>query len=68
MARMSIVGKGVARVDALEKVTGHAKYVMDLKLSNMLYCKVKRSRLPHARLLNVDVSKAERLTDWMTIK
>ena len=61
MARMSIVGKGVARVDALEKVTGHAKYVMDLKLSNMLYCKVKRSRLPHARLLNVDVSKAERL-------
>ena len=62
MAGMSIVGKGVARVDALEKVTGHAKYVMDLKLPNILYCKVKRSRLPHAKIINIDVSKAERLT------
>ena len=63
MGRLSaVVGKGVARVDAMEKVTGRAKYVIDLKLPHMLYCKIKRSRLPHAKLLNIDTSKAERLT------
>ncbi|MBI4186124.1 MAG: xanthine dehydrogenase family protein molybdopterin-binding subunit [Chloroflexi bacterium] len=61
MGGLSVVGKGVARVDALEKVTGQAKYVMDLKLPNMLHCKVKRSSLAHARLLKVDTSRAERL-------
>ncbi|MFC1956181.1 xanthine dehydrogenase family protein molybdopterin-binding subunit [Chloroflexota bacterium] len=62
MAEMSIIGKGVARIDALEKLTGDAKYVGDLKLPHMLHCKIKRSTLPHARLLNVDISRAQKLT------
>ena len=62
MAEMSIIGKGVARIDALEKLTGDAKYVGDLKLPHMLHCKIKRSTLPHAKLLNVDISRAQKLT------
>jgi carbon-monoxide dehydrogenase large subunit len=61
MAELSIVGKSVPRVDALEKVTGKAKYSIDLKLPGMLYAKVLRSPYPHARIANINTSKAERL-------
>ncbi len=56
-----IVGSSVPRVDAVEKVTGTAIYGPDLKVPGMLFGKVLRSPLPHARILNVDTSKAERL-------
>ncbi len=61
MAELSVVGKSVLRLDALEKVTGKAKYSVDLKLPDMLYAKVLRSPYPHARITNIDTSKAERL-------
>ncbi len=57
----SIIGQRVPSVDASEKLTGNTKYVGDLKLPRMLYCKIKRSTLPHAKLLNIDTSKAEKL-------
>jgi len=55
------VGTSVPRIDAVEKVTGRAVYGPDLKLPGMLHGKVLRSPLPHARILNVDTSKAEQL-------
>jgi carbon-monoxide dehydrogenase large subunit len=61
MTEFAVVGKGLPRVDALDKVTGHAQYVEDLKLPNMLYVKVKRSVLPHAKLININSTKAENL-------
>jgi CO/xanthine dehydrogenase Mo-binding subunit len=57
----SIIGQRVPSVDAPEKLTGNTKYVGDLKLPRMLYCKIKRSTLPHAKLLNIDTGKAEKL-------
>ena len=36
----SVVGKSVTRLDALEKVTGKAKFCSDMKLAGMLYGKV----------------------------
>lgn len=61
MVELSVVGKSVPRVDALEKVTGKAKYSADLKLPGMLYTKVLRSPYPHARIINVNTSRAEKL-------
>ena len=61
MESSGIVGSSVPRIDAVEKVTGRAVYGLDLKLPGMLYGKVLRSPLPHARILNVDTSRAERL-------
>lgn len=63
MKEFSVVGRSVPRVDALEKVTGKAKYSADLKLPGMLYAKVLRSPYPHARIVNIDTSKAARLTE-----
>ncbi len=56
-----MVGKRVRRTDSLVKVTGAAKYTVDLVLPGMLYGKVLRSPHAHARILNIDTSKAERL-------
>lgn len=61
MKEYSTVGKRLPRVDAVEKVTGSAKYGVDLKLPGMLYGKILRSIYPHARILNIDTSKAKKL-------
>lgn len=55
------MGKSVPKVDALDKVTGGAKYVADIWLPGMLYGKILRSSLPHARIKSIDTSRAERL-------
>jgi len=54
------VGKSFARTDA-EKVTGRAEYINDIKVPRMLYGKILYSARPHASILNVDTSAAEKL-------
>ncbi|GAI46697.1 unnamed protein product, partial [marine sediment metagenome] len=61
MAEFSVIGKRKPRVDAREKVTGEAKYAADYSLPGMLWCKLLRSPYPHARILDIDTSRAERL-------
>ena len=62
MAEYSLIGKPIPRVDARAKVTGKAKYAADHSLPDMLWCKLLRSPYPHARILNIDTSRAERLS------
>jgi len=57
----SVIGKRVPRIDSVEKATGAAQYLADLKIPGMLYGKILRSSYPHAKILAVDTSKAERL-------
>lgn len=61
MEEYSVIGKRIPRVDARAKVTGEAKYAADFELPGMLWCKILRSPYPHARILNIDTSRAERL-------
>ena len=62
MREFSIVGQRIPRVDGHDKVTGRAQYAADLKLPHMLYGKILRSPFPHAKILNIDTSKAKRLS------
>jgi 4-hydroxybenzoyl-CoA reductase alpha subunit len=62
MAEYSLIGKPIPRVDAKAKVTGEAKYAADYSLPDMLWCKLLRSPYPHARILNIDTSRAERVS------
>ncbi len=57
----AILGKPIPRVDARAKVTGQAKYAADYEMPGMLWGAIKRSPYPHARILKIDTSKAERL-------
>src|SRR3989304_5035001 len=61
MAEFSLIGKPVPRVDGRDKATGAATYGVDVKLPRLLFGKILRSPLAHARVLNIDTSKAERL-------
>jgi len=61
VSKYSVIGQRVHRVDGTEKVTGSAKYTFDIVLPGMLYGKVLRSPHPHARILSIDTSQAERL-------
>jgi len=57
----SVVGKKTPRIDGYERVTGQAHYTGDLQLPGMLYARVLRSDVPHARIVSIDTSKAEKL-------
>ena len=57
----SIIGGRAKRLDAPDKVTGRALYTDDLKRPQMLYGALVQSPLAHARILNIDTSRAEKL-------
>ncbi|MBI2918977.1 MAG: molybdopterin-dependent oxidoreductase [Chloroflexi bacterium] len=61
MPEYKVIGRPALRVDAAEKATGKAVYTQDVKLPGLLYAKVLRSPYPHARILRVDTSVAERM-------
>ncbi|MEM8857515.1 MAG: molybdopterin-dependent oxidoreductase [Chloroflexota bacterium] len=49
------------RVEAIDKVTGQAKYTTDHKIEGMGYAKVVRSTYPFAKVLSIDFSEAQAL-------
>jgi CO/xanthine dehydrogenase Mo-binding subunit len=55
-----VVGQPVPRTDNTEKVTGEARYTSDVLLPNTLWAKTLRSPYSHARIMNIDVSRAEK--------
>lgn len=55
----SVFGKSFIRKDAVEKAKGEAKYIPDIQLPRMLHVKFLRSPHAHAKITNIDSSKAE---------
>ncbi len=62
MREYEIIGKSLPRVDGIEKVTGQAKFTVDMAMPGMLHGKFLRSAYPHARILSINVEKAKRLS------
>ena len=60
-AEPGTVGLGLPRNDVLYKVRGQARYADNVSLDGMLHGSFVRSQHPHARILKVDVSHAERV-------
>jgi CO/xanthine dehydrogenase Mo-binding subunit len=58
MAESRILGVPSPRVEGEEKVGGKAVYAVDIVFPGMLWVKVLRSPLPHAKIKRIDVSKA----------
>lgn len=56
-----LIGKKVPMIDGLDKVTGRHTFTADMQLPGMLYGRVLRSPHPHARIVNIDASKAKNL-------
>jgi len=61
MREYDVVGKPLPRIDGKVKVTGTATYADDLILPGMLHGKLLRSPYAHAKIVDIDTTKAERL-------
>jgi CO/xanthine dehydrogenase Mo-binding subunit len=61
MEELQIVGQRIPKIDAIDKVTGRAKYIQDLKVPGMLHGKILYSKYAHAKIVHIDTSKAEKL-------
>jgi len=59
-ARLTIVGQRAPRADALEKVTGAARYTADVQRPGMLYAAILRAAIPRGCAL-LDVEAAQTL-------
>jgi len=55
------IGKTLPRVEGYGKVTGQTQYAADMPFEGLLWAKVLRSPLPHARIVKIDTSKAKAL-------
>jgi xanthine dehydrogenase YagR molybdenum-binding subunit len=57
---LKYVGQSVERYDGQAKVSGRARYTSDVQLPGMLYAKFASASVPHAKVLSVDTSDAEK--------
>jgi len=53
-----VIGKSLPRVDGPLKVTGQARYAGDMSLPGMLHGRLLRSPHAHARIVDIDISRA----------
>ena len=58
-----VVGTRPNRPDGADKVTGRAKFGADMAAPGMLHAAIVRSPHAHAKILNIDTSEAEALSD-----
>ena len=56
-----VVGKSIVRVDAIEKVTGRAKYTDDFFYGKMLIAKILHSTIANGVVKSIDTSEAEKI-------
>lgn len=56
-----VIGQSVPKKEAGEKVTGRMQYSGDLIFPDLLIGKILHSPVPHARILNIDTSRASAL-------
>ena len=53
-----IIGRDFIPSDIHSKVTGRAKYAEDIRMDGMLFCRLLKSPIPHARVKSLDYSEA----------
>lgn len=61
MSEFRYIGKDTARPDAPDKAAGKALYIHDIERPGMLYGRIKFCDRAHARILDIDTSRAKRL-------
>jgi xanthine dehydrogenase molybdenum-binding subunit len=60
-SKYNVLGKAMPRVDAVDKVTGAARYGADVNLPGQLWARFLHSPHGHARIKRIDTSRAEKI-------
>jgi nicotinate dehydrogenase subunit B len=68
VSEYTVVGRSVARKDALEKVTGRATYAADIGLPGTLHARIVRPPAHGAALTEVDTSGAEKIAGARVVR
>jgi len=63
-----IMGKPVARRDAVDKITGNAKYAGDIREPGMLYARILRPPAHESKLISVDTSGAKQIAGTTVVE
>ena len=61
ISKTTLIGQRVKKPDAPDKSTGKTRYINDMVLPQMLIGKVLFAGRPHARIVSIDTSAAEKL-------
>jgi len=59
--KKSLIGQRIKKPDAPDKATGKTRYINDMVLPQMLFGKVLFAGRPHAKIVSIDTSAAEKL-------
>src|ERR1035438_3733724 len=57
---LKYVGQSVQRYDGMAKAAGRARYTSDVQLPGMLYAKFVNANVPHAKVISIDTTDAEK--------
>ncbi|MCJ7798017.1 MAG: hypothetical protein MUQ56_14860, partial [Thermoleophilia bacterium] len=57
---LAVIGKPIPKADAGEKVIGRSEFIHDFTLPGMLFGKILYSTRPHAKILSIDTTEAEK--------
>lgn len=69
MTESRVIGTPFRRVDGRAKVTGETRFADDLSFPRMVFMKMVRATVPHARINHIDLSAARRVdgaVDFLT--
>ena len=61
----NVIGKPFRRVDGRAKVTGATRFADDLTFPRMGFARLVRSTVPHANILSIDLSEAEKVPGYL---
>jgi 4-hydroxybenzoyl-CoA reductase subunit alpha len=59
--RKKSIGRSPRKVDGMSKATGATRFADDLTMPRMLFAKLHRSHVAHAKILSIDTSEAEKV-------
>ena len=65
--QFSVVGQNVPRLHGLGVVTSLGQYTQNMRMPGMLHTRTLRSPHPHARVVKIDTSRAERLAGVVAV-
>jgi CO/xanthine dehydrogenase Mo-binding subunit len=61
IAKQTLIGKRIAKLDAPDKASGKSRYIDDINLPGQLHAKILRSSRVHARIVRIETSRAKAL-------
>lgn len=65
--KLRAVGKSFKRIEGSTKVSGKAVYTADVCLPGLVWGKVLRSPVPHARIVRIEASKAKQVPGVLAV-